>query len=409
MLRVYGNCNHEPSAGQYYRVRVPLRAMAKNKLINMHLDTPFSDKDERNNYLYCGDVSLHFMAGGGNMHRQFQMIRDFKPKPDAANRLKFPPVLVFDADDDLESISPLNPKFATLGTRDAENRLLDPRDNFGIKIGKNADPVFLWQHGQMTNYGSFSAGDNIIRHSLVRKVASTAHAITCTGDELADKIRKWNSNTHVYPNSLLFDDVVKINILRPSDEVRVLWQGGYSHYPDFYPLRGAFSKAAKKMPHIKWVFLGQLFKWATENIPMPRIEFYRWVRPGEDLQAYWLKFASLGADINLAPLVDNQFNICKSGIKFYEAAAHKIPTLAANAGPYGREIEDGVNGLLFNTPDEFVEKLELLVKDKDYRIALGKRAEEWVREHRDALKTCIPLYEFYEKLHVETGNAKLAA
>lgn len=407
-LKIFGNSFHDPSAGLYYRVRAPLRAMELEGIADVHLDDPWSDNSDRQNYLYFGDVSLHFLVGGKEMHKQFQVIRDLKPAPDATGFIKYPPVIVFDMDDDIEVISPLNPKFATLGTRDGDGNLLEPRSDFGIQVGENEAPVYLWKHDQMGLTGRFNAGENIIRHSLVRKVAQTAHAITCTGPELEETAKRWNPRTFVYPNSILFDDIVRFKIERPKDEVRVFWQGGYSHYPDFYPLKGAFSAAYKRMPHVKWVILGQLYKWVFEHIPAVRIEFYPWVRPGDNLQAYWLKYASMGPDINIAPLVDTRFNRCKSAIKFYEAAAYQIPTLAANCGPY-REIIDGDTGFLYSSPEEFVDKLERLVKDADLRVKIGKRAEEWVREHRDARKNCHALYAFYEKLHKEVGDSKLRA
>ncbi len=86
----------------------------------------------------------------------------------------------------------------------------------------------------------------------------------------------------------------------------------------------------------------------------------------------------------------------------------KVPTLAQNTGPY-KEIIDGETGLLFDTPEEFVEKLEVLVKDPEYRKKLGEAAHDWVREHRDATKTCVPLHEFYVQLIKDVQGRDVAA
>ena len=348
-------------------------------------------------------------ARGGRVGKPKPGPHDMQPKPNLYGETQHPPVIVYDMDDDIEQVSPLNPKFAELGTRDADGRLLDPCSELGIKFDGRLDiddqPVYLWRHNQDTPHGRFDSGRNVVNHAQVRKMAATAHAMTVTGPELAEVARRWNPRVYVYPNSIMFDDFHAFDIKRRPDEVRVLWQGGYSHFPDFYPLRHAFGEAARRMPQIKWVVFGTLFGWVYENIPQFRVEFHPWVAH----EMFHIKYGTLAFDINIAPLVDNQFNRCKSGIKMYEAAALKVPTLAQAAGPYKHEIIDGETGLLFSTPQEFVEKLDRLVRDPDYRVKLGQAAHDWVRAERDALKTVIPLANFYRDLIFEVQGRRLAA
>ena len=159
------------------------------------------------------------------------------------------------------------------------------------------------------------------------------------------------------------------------------------------------------MPQIKWIIFGTLFPWVYEKISPFRVEFHKWV--GHEL--FHMKLGTLCADINIATLADTRFNRCKSAIKWYEASALKIPTLASNAGPYADEIVDGETGLLFSTPQEFVEKLELLVKDPDLRKRIGQNAYDWTRENRDAMKTVAPLADFYRSLVKEVQGRDIAA
>lgn len=406
-MRVWAGCWNQRSAGQYYRQRVPLRAMKALGIAETFIDDPFQDADKRDLFLWKGSVQLHYLTAGKDLHKQTKMLCEMKAQKDGQGELQHPPAIVFDADDDMEAVNPMNPKFALLGTRDAEGRLLEPQSDLGIMFETQmgmTDPVYLWKHGQETPHGRFDAGRNVIQHSLVRKMAATAHALTVTSPEMAKVMQKWNPRIFVYPNSILFDDFVQYDIRRPADDVRVMWQGGYSHYPDFYPLKNAFHEAAQRLPQVKWVIFGTLFPWVYEKIAPVRVEFHPWVAH----ELFHMKLGTLSADINIAPLADTRFNVCKSGIKFYEAAALKIPTLASNVGPY-REIIDGETGLLFSTAQEFVDKLERLVKDREYRIRLGENAYEWVREHRDAMKTVVPLHEFYCRLIKEVRGYDVAA
>lgn len=406
-LKIYGNAWNVRSAGQWYRVRVPLLAMKRLGIADCFVDDPFQDGDARSSYLWGGDVQLMLLVAGRAIFQQTQAIRELEPKRNEAGMVQYPPIIVYDMDDDIESINPLNPKFATLGTRDEDGNLLDPYSEFAIRMdegGLQGDPIPLWQHGLETQHGTFDAARNVAQHAQVRKMAATAHALTVTGKALADVAKSWSKRVHIFPNSLLFDEFQQFDIRRPADDVRVMWQGGYSHYPDFYPLRNAFGQAAQEMPQIKWVVFGQMFGWTYEKISQFRIEFHPWVAH----ELFHMKLGTLVPDINIAPLADTRFNRCKSGIKFYEAAALSVPTLAQRSGPYAEEIIDGVTGLLFSTPQEFVEKLRHLVRDKEYRQKIGARAHEWVREHRDAMKTVVPLLDFYTTLIRETRGASAA-
>jgi glycosyltransferase involved in cell wall biosynthesis len=428
-LTIYGNCWNQASAGQYYRIRVPLRAMEAQGLARTFTDTPFQDNQQREEFMFSGDVQIHFLTGGKGIHLQTQKFTELKPAHNRFMEMQYPPIVIFDMDDDIESINPLNPKFCTLGTRDADGKLLMPEDEIGImfddpnrvidplaqpmphpmEIGyssrdESARPVYLWKRGAVTPNGTFDVGRNIVQHAQVRKMAATAHAITVSSEELAKHAAAWNERVYVYPNSLLFDDNVRFDIRRGSDDVRVLWQGGYSHFPDFYPLRSAITECSRRLPQVKYVVFGTLFSWIYEKIAPGRIEHHKW----EPFELFHMKYGTLSADINLAPLADNRFNQCKSGIKWYEAAALGIPTLAQNTGPY-REIEDGVTGLLFSDEREFISKLEWLVKDADFRRKLGAAACDWVHEHRDALKNVKKLVDFYHCLRSDVHGLKRAA
>ena len=402
--------------------------MREMGLAEVLADDPFQDGDRRQSFLLCGDVQIHFLTAGKALHLQTKKFTEMKPAFNAQMEMQYPPVVVFDMDDDIEAVNPLNPKFCTLGTRDADNRLLMPEDEFGILFERNivdpieqpvgrpedmgystrsesAQPVYLWKRGVQTPNGIFDATRNIIQHAQVRKMAATAQAITCSSEELGRVAARWNKRVHVYPNSLLFGEFHKFDIRRNTDDVRVLWQGGYSHFPDFYPLKGAISEASKRLPQMKYVIFGTCFSWVYENIAPGRLEHHPWIA----FELFHMKLGTLAFDINIAPLADTRFNHAKSGIKMYEAAALGVPTLAQRVGPYAKEIVDGENGLLFGEPLEFIDKLERLVKDADYRVALGKRAEEWVHEYRDAHKNVKALAEFYHSLRNEVWSLPKAA
>ena len=51
-------------------------------------------------------------------------------------------------------------------------------------------------------------------------------------------------------------------------------------------------------------------------------------------------------DINIVPLVNNEFSNCKSELKYFETAIVGTPTCATPSFTYSSAIENGENGYL---------------------------------------------------------------
>lgn len=79
-------------------------------------------------------------------------------------------------------------------------------------------------------------------------------------------------------------------------------------------------------------------------------------------------------DINLAPLEPTLFNEAKSENKWTEAALVKVPTVASNFGAFSDVIEDGENGFLCSTTEDWVDALILLIDDPSLRKRVGEAA-----------------------------------
>ena len=103
--------------------------------------------------------------------------------------------------------------------------------------------------------------------------------------------------------------------------------------------------------------------------PMPMKTFYDWLGKNSD----W--------DIGIIPLVNNEFNKCKSELKYIEFSALGIPVVASDVNVYNESIEDGVTGFLANDEDEWVSKLSLLIEDGSLRNGIVNNAREDILEN----------------------------
>jgi len=96
--------------------------------------------------------------------------------------------------------------------------------------------------------------------------------------------------------------------------------------------------------------------------------------------------------IAIAPLERNQFNDCKSELKWLEYTAMGIPVVASDFGPYQRVVSSAMEGFLAEDANDWERFLEVLIQDRDHSRGLlvtyaqqlmgeydiNKRAKDWM-------------------------------
>lgn len=88
--------------------------------------------------------------------------------------------------------------------------------------------------------------------------------------------------------------------------------------------------------------------------------------------------AKLNLDIGLCPLLEDDFNVCKSAIKLYEYAMVGTVALASNVTPFKEEAL----AVTENTPEAWTEALDALLMHKDLRESTHKAQREYVLKNR---------------------------
>lgn len=387
----------ERSACSYYRIEVPMTQLSKLGLAEHYEDTGTGSEESAIARTYA-DIAHHYAIAGEMPLQQLRRLRMMKPGTRGGNDL-FPPALIYDIDDNNDFVHPFNSSFAHMGVRGyPDARLLKPGEGLEIVDG-DGKAIAGWVDG-VTKYEGrpFDIARNLQQMKVRHNVIQTCHGVTVPCEPLARYMRSviGMKDVYVFPNTIVPEHYEKIRAVRTNtEEVRILWQGGMSHWIDWHPLREALRTVSLKYPHVKWVIFGEWFNWIHENIPDTQVEHHPWVK----YDAYKLKRGLLNIDINLCPLTNNIFNACKSGIKWYESVIGETPeaTLAAKTPPYS-EIVEGETGLLYSTPEEFVQKLSTLIEDASLRKRLGENAQKWVMENRTPKATIPGLFSFYEEI-----------
>lgn len=205
---------------------------------------------------------------------------------------------------------------------------------------------------------------------------------TTTTSFLADKLRELGKEVFVIPNKLSKQDISWISEVILNSQLSTLnsvslgyFSGTASHDADFATITEALLSVMKDRPAVHLVIAGPL---VLDDAFEPFRE--RIIRlPFASRREHFGNIASI--DINLAPLViGDPFCESKSELKFVEAGALGIPTVASATRTFREAILDGEDGFVAVSTEEWKEKLLRLIDDASLRENLGERARKKVFE-----------------------------
>lgn len=226
--------------------------------------------------------------------------------------------------------------------------------------------------------------------------------IITTNDFLADHMRQFNKNVHVFPNYNDVNDWQFQSIERRHDKVTVGYAGSITHDADLKLVLPVMNKLLKKYPNLVFEVLGAMpreklkefmsnFHGIGDEQVVVRFGTPSW-------KGYPNLMSDMPWDVGIAPLVDDDFNKCKSHIKWMEYAMYNIPTVASRVGPYAEYIAPDTGVLVENTEEAWTSALEQMIQDKEFRIGLGESARKHVVEHlqvKDHIGKYQEIVDFY--------------
>lgn len=197
-------------------------------------------------------------------------------------------------------------------------------------------------------------------------------------DYLARRYRAFNRRVWVCENGL---DLGRYRLTRPDrPTVNVIWAGATGHRAAVLPWVEQVGLVMERHKDVCFVSIGQdyantlrpQFGTRTISVPFTLVDQY--------------PAAMTLGDIAIAPAGKTNFHKGKSDLRWIEAGALGIPTIA-DPVTYPH-IDHGVNGFHASTPAEAGELLEQLVTDAKVRLKVGDKARAYVEAHRDMRVCC---------------------
>ncbi len=215
----------------------------------------------------------------------------------------------------------------------------------------------------------------------------TSHVIVCN-KYMRDLVHPYCSNVTVIPTSI-DTEKFKLKDYRTKNSKTIIgWIGSHSTLYCLKPLAKIFSILAKKYDFSLKIIGG------VEHLDIPGVEVIneKWTLE-KDIENFQ------GLDIGVYPLPKDERAMAKTPFKTVQYMSVGVPAVVSRVGGNIDIIQDGVNGFLADSEEEWIAKLSLLIEDNKLRHKIGLAGRNTVEE-RYSLKVNAPKFlEVIQKVY----------
>jgi glycosyltransferase involved in cell wall biosynthesis len=208
-------------------------------------------------------------------------------------------------------------------------------------------------------------------YSKTKRIIKKADIVIAGNQYLAEYAMKYSKNVKIIPTIIDTSKYRKNTEKQMSNKkICIGWSGSFTTIQHF---KGAES------------FLEKLKEKYGERLTIKVIGDAGYRNKKLDIQGLsWNKEEELhqlqSFDIGIMPLPDDQWAKGKCGLKGLQFMALEIPTIMSPVGVNTEIIQDGVNGFLARSDNEWIDKLSCLIEDESLRRKIGKNGRITVEE-----------------------------
>jgi glycosyltransferase involved in cell wall biosynthesis len=254
------------------------------------------------------------------------------------------------------------------------------------------DAIFLTHLTQSNRRWGFLKYSGMKTATLCRL---SAHVVV-GNDYLADYARQFNDSVSVVPTTIDTDAYRPRERYPDSSPVVIGWSGSHTTVGYLRNFDPVIRRVASLIP-IKLHVIG------TPEYQLDGVTTYatEWTAPSE--------IAELSRfDIGVMPMPNAEWARGKCGLKALQYMGLGIPTLASPVGVNSEIIDDGENGYLPRTEDEWVERLLTLARSVRLRDSLGRAGRRTVEERYSVDVAAARVYGILEEVCERKGRQRVS-
>lgn len=170
----------------------------------------------------------------------------------------------------------------------------------------------------------------------LKTIFSSVDLVTCSTKYLKLKMQQIKGNSlsgcsfsvlpNLIPKYLYKSYLPKVENPKP----RIVWAGSNAHFSDtnMGDLGLIYDLVRNTQEEFDWILMSHTFPSQYSRLKFKGVQ---WLR---NIYDYPRILRNFNADFGIAPLLDNEFNKCKSNIKLLEYGAQNIITMSSDLEPY---------------------------------------------------------------------------
>jgi glycosyltransferase involved in cell wall biosynthesis len=202
------------------------------------------------------------------------------------------------------------------------------------------------------------------------QIFTMSKIIIAGNNYLADYARRYNNNVLVIPTTIDTTYHKPFLLNKNKDIVVIGWTGSSTtlcYFEQLLPVLNKIMMLYKEKVKFKIIVDKEIYypsicttttKWSIQN----EIE----------------ELAQI--DIGIMPLPNNEWAKGKCGFKCLQYMSLEIPAVVSPVGVNTEIVQDGYNGFLASSDNDWIEKLSLLIESTDLRTKIGKNGRKTVED-----------------------------
>ena len=195
---------------------------------------------------------------------------------------------------------------------------------------------------------------------------------------LKNQVLPFNPKVEVIPTSIDQERYALKDYSMKKESVTLGWIGDHGSIHYLEEMRPIFERIGRRSPHSELKIVCDIF-FDCGKINVVK-KLWKSEEEVSDLQSF---------DIGLMPLVDDPWSWGKCGLKIIQYQGVGVPVVCTPVGVNRDLVEDGVNGFWAGTPQEWEEKISVLINDPSLREKMGKEGRRRVLESY-TVRSCAP-------------------
>ncbi|MEO8433462.1 MAG: glycosyltransferase family 4 protein [Pyrinomonadaceae bacterium] len=222
--------------------------------------------------------------------------------------------------------------------------------------------------------------------SKTRTICRLASHVMAGNFYLAEYAGAVNSHVTIVPTTIDTEKYYLSEQRKTAEPPVIVWSGSFSTVQHLDTLRKVLQRLAKQ-ENFRLRVIG------TPNYKLEgvEVESMSW-RAQTEVQ-------DLGtADIGIMPLPDDRWSKGKCGLKALQYMALGIPTICSPVGVNSEIIQDGQNGMIACTEDEWIARFTQLLRSPELRNTLGQAGRKTVETKYSAVVQAPRVFAIFDSV-----------